>query len=96
MMQGVYNVKIRRQEVYSSKRWHQLGDSPSLLCDGNQEGFSPEAKRPKREADYNPHPISKIGKFPQQRVVEENKKLISFLLLYTLPTTLRYYDIHVI
>jgi len=39
-------------------------------------GFFFLRKRPKREADHNPHLISKIGKFPQQRVVEENKKLI--------------------
>lgn len=39
MMQGVYNVKIRGQEVYSSNRWHQLGDSTSLLCNGNKGFF---------------------------------------------------------
>lgn len=55
--------------------------------------FPQEANWPKREADHNPHLISKIVKFPQQRVVEENKKLISFLILYTFPTTFRYYDI---
>ena len=43
MMQGVHNVNIKGQEVYSSKCWHQLGDSPSLLCKGNQGFFPPEA-----------------------------------------------------